>query len=91
MLSDHSCVCTVVTGPSDSNGNAENVVDGMMRDRACPDSPTVGQQVSEAAREGGGHGVIIPILVGVVGAAGLAVALSSNGGRDTPPTPTSVG
>lgn len=77
-LEDHSCVCTLMTGPSENNGNAENVVTGMLRDRDCPESPTVGQQVSEVARQGGGGGAIIPILVGVVGAAGLAVALGSH-------------
>lgn len=78
ILNDGSCVCTLVTGPAGANGNAEDVVNGMLRDRTCPESPTVGQQVSEAATSGGGSGVIIPVLVGVVGAAGLAVALGSN-------------
>ena len=78
VLSDNSCVCTVVTGPAGANGNAEDVVTGILRDRTCADSPTVGKTVSEAASSGGGSGVIIPVLVGVVGAAGLAVALGSN-------------
>ena len=78
VLKDSSCVCTVVTGPSGANGNAEDVVTGILRDRSCADSPTVGRTVSEAATSGGGHNVVIPILVGVVGAAGLAVALGSN-------------
>ncbi len=78
VLADNSCVCTVVTGPAGANGNAEDVVTGILRDRSCAESPTVGRQVSEAARAGGGSNVVIPILVGVVGAAGLAVALGSN-------------
>lgn len=78
VLNDGSCVCTLVTGPAGANGNAEDVVTGMLRDRTCPDSPTVGRAVSEVARSGGGGGLIIPVLVGVVGAAGLAVALSAN-------------
>ena len=78
VLGDDSCVCTVVTGPSGANGNAEDVVTGILRDRTCADSPTVGKPVSEAAASGGGSGAIIPVLVGVVGAAGLAVALGSN-------------
>ena len=77
VLTDNSCVCTVVTGPADANGNAEEVVTGILRDRRCAESPTVGKPVSEAARSGGGSGAIIPVLVGVVGAAGLAVALGS--------------
>jgi hypothetical protein len=67
-----------VTGPVGANGNAESVVTGILRDRSCADSPTVGKTVSEAATAGGGNGIIVPVLVGVVGAAGLAVALGSN-------------
>ena len=77
VFKDHSCVCTLVTGPAGNNGNAEDVVTAMLRDRSCPNSPMVGQTVSEVARTGGGSGLIIPVLVGVVGAAGLAVALSA--------------
>ena len=78
VLNDNSCVCTVMTGPAGANGNAEDVVTGILRDRTCAESPTVGRAVSQAATSGGGSGIIIPVLVGVVGAAGLAVALSSN-------------
>ena len=78
VLNDGNCVCTLVTGPAGANGNAEDVVTAMLRDRTCPDSPTVGRAVREVARTGGGSGLIIPVLVGVVGAAGLAVALGSN-------------
>ena len=77
VLNDNSCVCTVVTGPADTNGNAEAVVAGILRDRRCAESPTVGKLVSEAARSGGGSGAVIAVLVGVVGAAGLAVALGA--------------
>ena len=72
------CVCTLLTGPAQSNGNAEAVIADMVRDRNCPESPTVGSAVSEAATSGGGSHVVIPVLLGIVGAAGLAVALSSN-------------
>ena len=76
---DHSCVCTLVTGPSGANGNADEVINAMLRDRTCPESPMVaGNRVHEAAMDHGRSGYIIPILVGVVGAAGLAVALSSH-------------
>lgn len=78
VLHDSSCVCTVVTGPAGANGNAEDVVTGILRDRICAESPTVGRAVREVARTGGGGGLIIPVLVGVIGAAGLAVALGSN-------------
>lgn len=82
VLTDGSCVCTVTTGPANNNGSAENVVTMMLRDRTCADAPTVGRTTSEyATANGGSHGLIIPVLVGVVAAAGLAVALgsSSNG------------
>ena len=78
VLNDKSCVCTVITGPADANGNAEDVVTAILRDRQCAKSPMVGRPVSEAARSGGGSGVVIPVLVGVVAAAGLAVALSAH-------------
>ena len=78
VLNDGSCVCMLVTGPAGANGQAEDVVTAMLRDRTCPASPTGGRAASEAATPGGGSGLIIPVLVGVVGAAGLAVALGSN-------------
>lgn len=77
VLTDNSCVCTVVTGPADDNGNAEDVVAAILRDRTCAASPVVGKAVSGVATSGGGRGVILPVLVGVVGAAGLAVALGA--------------
>ena len=78
VLRDRSCVCTLVTGPSDNNGNAEEVINAMLRDRSCPASPMVAGHAAEAS-EGRHHsGIIIPVLVGVVAAAGLAVALSAH-------------
>ena len=76
VLKDNSCVCTLVTGPAGNNGNAEDVITAMLRDRSCPNSPMVGAPVSEAAEANHG-GLVIPVLVGVVAAAGLAVALSA--------------
>ena len=81
IMKGGGCVCTLVTGPAMSNGNAEDVITGMLRDRTCPDSPMVGQTgdaVSAAAMSGGGKGVVIPVLVGLVAAAGLAVAISAD-------------
>ena len=77
LLEDGSCVCSVTTGPAAGNGSAENIVTALLRDRTCADAPLVGKAVSETAAAGGGSGAIIPVLVGVVGAAGLAVALGS--------------
>lgn len=82
VLNDGSCVCSITTGPASGNGSAENIVTALLRDRTCADAPLVGEAVSDAAgAAGGSSGIIIPVLVGVVGAAGLAVALgaSSNG------------
>ena len=77
VLTDGSCVCSITTGPASGNGSAENIVTALLRDRTCADAPVVGEAASEAAAGGGGSGVIIPVLVGVVGAAGLGVALGS--------------
>ena len=76
VLNDGSCVCTLVTGSAGANGNAEDVVTAMLRDRTCPSSPMVDAPVSEVAQARHG-GLVIPVLVGVVAAAGLAVALGS--------------
>ena len=80
ILKDGGCVCTLVTGPAGSNGNAEDVITGMMRDRTCPESPMVGQTgqaVSAVAASGAGHGAIIAVLAGLVAAGGLAVAVGA--------------
>jgi hypothetical protein len=78
-LPDGGCVCTVTTGPSDVNGSAESIVSSLIRDKACDGAPAPGRTVAEtAASGGGGSGVIIPAVVGTVGAAGLAVALGSD-------------
>ncbi len=83
VYSNGGCVCTVVTGPSPSNGAAEEVVSALLRDRSCDSAPVtearnVGQQVSAAATSGGGNAVVLPVLIGAVGAAGLAIALSNS-------------
>lgn len=75
-----NCVCNVLTGPGNANGAAENVVNSVLQSRSCADAPpanTVGEQVSTAATGGGGSGAILPVVLGAVGAAGLAVALGS--------------
>lgn len=84
---DGACVCTVTTGPVPSNGSAEEIVKALLRERTCDAAPLtsstgansgVGEAVSTAATSGGGSGAVIPVLVGAVGAAGLAVALSKD-------------
>lgn len=80
VLTDGTCVCTVTTGPAGGNGGAENIVSNLIRDRACEGAPAPGRPVAEAATgtTGGGGSVILPVLVGTVGAAGLAVAMGSD-------------
>jgi hypothetical protein len=80
VLTDGSCVCTVTTGPAGGNGGAENIVTNLLRDRTCNGAPAPGRPVAEAATgtTGGGGSVILPVLIGTVGAAGLAVALGQD-------------
>lgn len=78
VLNDGTCVCTITTGPSGNNGNAEGIVTNLLRDRACEGAPAPGRPVAEAATVGGGSNVVLPVLIGTVGAAGLAVAMGSD-------------
>lgn len=73
-----TCVCTVTTGNASSNGSAENIVTGLLRDRTCDGAPAPGRAVAESAAGGGGSGAVLPLLITTVGAAGLAVALGSD-------------
>lgn len=75
---DGTCVCTVTTGAANANGSAENIVTNLLRDRACDGAPAPGRPVSEAASAGGGSGVVLPVLIATVGAAGLAVAVGND-------------
>lgn len=90
VLENDQCVCVVTTGPAQSNGAAEEIVKALLRDRTCAGAPLaaatganpgVGGAVSAAATGGGGMGAVLPVLIGGVGAAGLAVGLGkdSNG------------
>jgi hypothetical protein len=81
VLTDGTTVCTVTTGPAGSNGDAEDIVKNLIRDKSCTGAPAPGNPVSEAAVGSGGGGagsVVIPVLIGTVGAAGLAVALGGD-------------
>lgn len=77
-LDSGQCVCIVTTGPASNNGSAEGIVTNLLRDRTCGDAPLAGKVVSEAATGGGGSGTVILTVLGVVGAAGLAVALGTD-------------
>lgn len=81
VLTDGTCVCTVTTGPAGGNGGAENIVSNLIRDKACEGAPAPGKAVAEVATGttgGGTSGVVIPVLIGTVGAAGLAVAVGQD-------------
>lgn len=87
VLDNGNCVCIVTTGPVQTNGAAEEIVKALLRDRTCASAPLaavtganpgVGGAVSGAAVSGGGMGAVLPVLIGGVGAAGLAVALGKD-------------
>lgn len=87
VLDNGNCVCIVTTGPVQTNGAAEEIVKALLRDRTCASAPLaavtgtnpgVGGAVSGAATTGGGMGAVLPVLIGGVGAAGLAVALGKD-------------
>ena len=78
VLTDGTTVCTVTTGPAGNNGAAEDIVKNLIRDKSCTGAPSPGRAVAEAATGGGGNSVVIPVLIGTVGAAGLAVAMGND-------------
>lgn len=87
VLDNNQCVCVVTTGAEQVNGAAEEIVKALLRDRTCAGAPLaaatggnpgVGGAVSTAATAGGGSGAVLPVVIGGVGAAGLAVALGKD-------------
>jgi len=85
-LADGSCVCVVKTGSASANGAAEDAVASLLRDRECPNAPEVGSEAAEAAGQGaeaaggagfGPAGAVLPVVLGAVGAGGLAAGLGS--------------
>ena len=75
------CICTIVTGPEQTNGSAENIVRALLRDRTCDGAPIPGKDVvGEVAQGSGGpgSGVLIGGVIGIGAAAGLAVASGSD-------------
>lgn len=71
-LEGGQCLCTMTTGPANSNGSAENLVNALLRDRSCEGAPAAG-----AEETGGGGGV----LGGVVGAAAIGGLAAGLGGK----------
>ncbi len=80
ILKDGSCVCNVSTGPSASNGPAEDQVSAIVTGRSCADAPLAGEATGAAV---GGGGSFLPILLGVVAAGGAAAAAGGGGGGVT--------
>jgi hypothetical protein len=81
VLTDGTTVCTVTTGPEGTNGAAEDIVTDLLRQKSCTGAPAPGRPVSEVATGSGGGGsvgVVIPVLIGTVGAAGLALAVGND-------------
>ncbi|MBS0473738.1 MAG: hypothetical protein JSR28_01155 [Proteobacteria bacterium] len=84
VLNNGQCVCVVTTGQVKANGSAEDIVKALLRDRTCDGAPladAAGTPVGHAvagASAGGGTGALLPVLIGGVGAAGLAVALGKS-------------
>lgn len=84
QLADGSCVCVVTTGPASNNGSAESIITNLLRDGQCQSAPpanNLGGEVAGAGASGGGAGAVLPVLLGAVGAGGLAAGLgaASNG------------
>jgi hypothetical protein len=72
---DDTCICKITTGPRDTNGSAEDIVNALLRDRTCDGAPP---PVAEAAAHGAGGAS--GAIIGVVLAAGVGVALTAGGG-----------
>ncbi|MEO7247579.1 MAG: hypothetical protein ABIW31_03925 [Novosphingobium sp.] len=81
VLKDGRCVCNVSTGPSASNGGAEDQVSAILTSRSCADAPLVAEAAEGAAV--GGVGSLLPILLGVGAVGGAAAAAGGGGGGVT--------
>ena len=86
VLNNGGCVCIITTGQTAQNGSAEDIVKALLRDRTCDGAPLAavanpGVTPAAAAASGGGMGAVLPVVLGGVAAAGLAVGLGkdSNG------------
>jgi hypothetical protein len=78
-FSDGSCVCTVTTGPTGSNGSAETVVTNLLRDRECAGAPAPAGETAKA-----GPGGIIGALAGALGiGGGVAAGSGGSAGNDS--------
>lgn len=73
---DGGCLCTVTTGPVEGNGQAEGVIEALLRDRSCDGAPAPNQSPTAFAPGPS----LLPLLAAPVGAAGAAAAASVDGG-----------
>jgi len=73
---DGACLCTVTTGPAQTNGAAEELVSAVLRSRTCDGAPAPGDQPAAFAPGAG----LWPLLAAPVGVGGLVAAQ----GNDSP-------
>jgi len=78
LEADGSCVCTVTTGPSKGNGQAEELVGSLLRNRSCDGAPPPNQNPTAFAPGAN----LLPLIAAPVGAAGAAATTA--GGSDSP-------
>lgn len=83
VLENGKCVCIITTGQAASNGPAEDTVKALLRDRTCAGAPLAAVNPgavagAAAGAAGSGTGALIPVLLGGVAAAGLAVGLGKS-------------
>lgn len=73
------CACTVTTGPSGANGQAEDVVGALLQNATCDGAPAPGQNPPAFAPGPN----LLPLLAVPAAGAGAAVAGGAGGG-DSP-------
>lgn len=78
LEADGSCVCTVTTGPSTGNAQAEELVGSLLRNRSCDGAPPPNQNPTAFAPGANP----LPLIAAPVGAGGAAAAAA--GGSDSP-------
>lgn len=83
VLANGKCVCIITTGQEATNGSAEDTVKALRHDRTCAGAPLAAANpgvapAAVAGAAGSGTGALIPVLLGGVAAAGLAVGLGKS-------------
>jgi hypothetical protein len=80
VFNNGKCVCRVTTGPSSQGGSAESALAGLLLRRTCSDAP-----LASVIEHSGGLGTGALIGAAVLVGGGLAVALSTGGGKAKSP------